>query len=186
MVDLLQRQAAPGGMTTNGPGPTFPAEIERIFREFRCAEMATIAKDGTPLAWPIVALYRPQRGCFVTTTSIALPQKAYTIRRNGKVSLLFSDRTGSGLDRSAAVLVQGEARVAKEVATWNDDLRDLWQLLAVRQPASNVFSSNAVMRWLMPWYYMRLVITIVPFRARYWADGDFAQVAKELEVQHVG
>jgi hypothetical protein len=148
--------------------------------------MATLAKDGTPLAWPVVALYQPARGHFVTTTSIALPQKAYNLRRDARVSLLYSDPTASGLAGPAGVLVQGDATVSKEVLTWNDDLRDLWRVLAVRQPSSNGNSSGRVMRWLMDWYYMRLVIRIVPRRVRYWADGDFTRPAREIEVCNVG
>jgi hypothetical protein len=36
------------------------------------------------------------------TTSIAFPQKAFNIRRDARVALLFSDPTGSGLNRAPA------------------------------------------------------------------------------------
>jgi hypothetical protein len=73
MLDLIDRP-----QTREAPPRqlALPADIERVFREFRCAEMTTLAKDGTPLAWPVVVLYQPKRGRFLTTTSIALPQKA--------------------------------------------------------------------------------------------------------------
>jgi hypothetical protein len=148
--------------------------------------MATLAKDGTPIAWPIVALYQPERGRFITTTSVALPQKAYNIRRNGKASLLYSDPTASGLVKPPAVLIQGDATVTNEPHVWNDDLRDLWQVLAVRQPSSNGNSKGRLMRWLMDWYYMRLIFSIVPRRVHYWADGNFTRPAREIEVFHVG
>lgn len=186
MLETLERSSA--GVAT--PKATrkiaLPDELEQVFREFRCAEMATLAKDGTPLAWPVVGFYRPERGCFVTTTSIALPQKAYNIRRDGKVSLLYSDPTASGLVKAPIVLVQGDATVSKDVLTWNDDLRDLVATLAVRQPSSNDNSNGRFMQWLMDWYYMRLVISVVPRRVRYWADGDFTRPAREIEVFHVG
>lgn len=162
-----------------------PQEVVAVFENFRCAEMATLAKDGTPLAWPVVVLYQPERGRFVATTSIALPQKAYNIRRDGRVSLLYSDPTASGLVKPPAVLVQGDATAPDEVVTWNDDLRDLWRLLAVRQPASDN-STNAFSRWLMPWYYMRLLMPIVPRHIRWWPEGDFTRPAQEIEVRHVG
>ena len=174
---------------TSGAPPrrlAFPAEIERVFREFRCAELTTLAKDGTPLAWPVVVLYQPERGRFLTTTSIALPQKAYNIQRDRRVSLLYSDPTGSGLDAPPAVLVQGDAAAPDEIVTWNEDLRDLWQLLAARQPASNANSTNPLARRLMAWYYMRLLIPIVPRRICCWPEGDFSRPAQEIEVRHVG
>lgn len=163
-----------------------PAEVEAVFRQFRAAELATLAKDGTPLAWPVVALYQPERGRFLATTSIALPQKAYNIRRDGRVSLLYSDPTASGLVAPPAVLVQGDATAPDEIVTWNDDLRDLWGLLAVRQPSSTGNGANAFSRWLLDWYYMRLLLPIVPRRIRWWPEGDFTRPAREIEVCHVG
>ena len=182
MRNVLDR-AAPSAVP---PTISFPEAIELVFREYRAAEFATLAKDGTPLAWPVVVLYQPERGRFVATTSIALPQKAYNIRRDGRVSLLYSDPTGSGLAGSPAVLVQGDATAPDEIVTWNDDLRDLWRLLAARQPAANVYSSNGLMRRFMAWYYHRLLIAIVPRRVLYWPDGDFSRPAQEIEVDHVG
>jgi hypothetical protein len=41
----------------------------------------------------------------VITTSIGLPHKAYNVRRNPRVALLYSDPTGSGLDSRPEVLV---------------------------------------------------------------------------------
>ena len=102
------------------------------------------------------------------------------------MSLLYSDPTASGLVQAPIVLVQGDATVSRDVLTWNDDLRDLVATLAVRQPSSNDNSKGRFMQWLMDWYYMRLVISVVPRRVRYWADGDFTRPAREIEVFHVG
>ncbi len=183
MLNLIDREPTRGAPPQ---GLSLPTELERVFRHFRCAELATLAKDGTPLAWPVVVLYQPERGRFLTTTSIALPQKAYNIRRDGRVSLLYSDPTGSGLAAPPAVLVQGDAAAPDEVVTWNDDLRALWRLLAARQPASKANSANPLARHLMAWYFMRLLIPIVPRRICCWPEGDFSRPAQEIEVRHVG
>ena len=182
MLNLIDRAQ------TSGSPPrrlALPTEIKRVFRHVRAAELATLVKDGTPLAWPVVVLYQPERGRFLTTTSIALPQKAYNIRRDGRVSLLYSDPTGSRLAAPPAVLVQGDAAAPDEIVTWNEDLRDLWRLLAARQPASNT-NTNPLARRLMAWYFMRLLIPIVPRRICYWPEGDFSRPAQEIEVRHVG
>lgn len=92
-----------------------PAEVAAVFTEFRSAEGSTLAKDGTPIAWPMAVLYQPERGHFVTTTSIGLPQKAYNVRRDGRVSLLYSNGTASGLTKPPAVLVQGDATARDDV-----------------------------------------------------------------------
>lgn len=165
-----------------------PPEVARVFRAFRSAEVSTLAKDGTPLAWPLVVLYQPERGRFLTTTSIALPQKAFNARRDGRVGILYSNPTGSGLTDPPAVLVQGDATVAGEIALWDEDLRELWKTLAMRQPAANVYASNWPMRKIMDFYYMRLKIAVVPRRICWWPEGDFSRAPREiaLGVGHVG
>jgi hypothetical protein len=72
-----------------------PAEVEAVFREFRTCEFSTLAADGTPITWPMLPFWRAETGQFMTTTSIGLPDKAFNIRRNPRVSLLFSDPTAS-------------------------------------------------------------------------------------------
>lgn len=44
-------------------------------------------------------------GRFLLCTSIGLPQKVFNIRRNPKVSLLFSEPTGSDVTVPDAVLI---------------------------------------------------------------------------------
>ena len=88
-----------------------------MFREFRTCEFSTQARDGTPITCPLVTLWRPEERRFVLTASIGLPRKAINIRRDGRVSLFFSDPTASGLHKPSAVLVQGDATVPEEVRT---------------------------------------------------------------------
>ena len=92
--------------------PTVLAVLDR----YRTCEFATLSKSGVPIAWPTATLRRAD-GTFLITTSIALPQKAYNIRRDGRVAMLFSEPTASGLDGAPQVLVQGTARCPDEVVT---------------------------------------------------------------------
>ena len=107
-----------------------PAAVQAVFEDFRTAELATIGRDGTPLAWPIVSAFRSETGHFLTTTSIGFPDKALRIRRNPKVSLLFSDPTGSGLDSPPAVHVVGDAEcpdtIRTEVTGFEADVRRMY------------------------------------------------------------
>ena len=137
---------------------------------FLCCELASVAGDGTALAWPVVPLYLPERGEFLLTTSIGFPAKAVNIAREPRVSLLFSDATGSGLQDPPVVLVTGTARVAGGVQTWGPDLEAHWQRVAALQPASRRFTRTPVMRWFMDWYYMRLLIYVTPTSMSWWPD----------------
>ena len=162
-----------------------PPGVEAVFHQVRTCEFTTLAKDGTPITWPTVALYEPAKGRFVITTSIGLPQKAYNVRRTPRVAMLYSNPTGSGLDAPPAVLVQGEAVCPDRIVTQGDELDTLGRLIMVRQPVSARYSANRLTRWLSDWYMMRLLIYVTPHRIRWWPHGDFSRPAVELQVNHV-
>jgi hypothetical protein len=141
------------------------------------------------LSWPVteadylahVALLVPDEKRFTITTSIALAQKAFNVRRNPRVSLLFSDPTASGLDNPPAVLVQGDAKPTDEIETsvagFEDELRGVYRL----QPASHAYGNDPLTRYFKDWYFMRLVIHVTPRRILWWPEGDFWRKPFELE-----
>src|SRR5512146_1977146 len=108
-----------------------PAEVEAVFHAFRTCEFSTLAKDGTPITWPTLPFWDAAKQRFIVTTSIGFPQKAYNVRRDGRVSLLFSEPKASGLERPPAVLVQGDATAPDEIVTsftgYEDALRQTFE-----------------------------------------------------------
>ena len=109
------------------------------------------------------------------TTSIGLPQKAFNIRRNPKVSLLFSDPTGSGIAEPGAVLIQGDAtaedRIVTDVSS-DPEFAALAETLIRRQPAGAIWSSPLGRR--MWWsYYMRILIYVITTACALLADSGF-------------
>jgi Pyridoxamine 5'-phosphate oxidase len=161
-----------------------PSEVEEVLLEFRTCEMSTFARDGTPITWPTLPFWNSDESRFMITTSISLAQKAFNVRRNPRVSLLFSNPMASGLHDPPAVLVQGDAEAPDEIVTSVDGFGDELRRVFQRQPASRVYSSNPLMRYFMDWYYMRLVIHVAPRRILWWPRADFSQ--PPLEVDHVG
>jgi hypothetical protein len=163
-----------------------PADIVAVFDHFRTCEFTTLARDGTPITWPTLPFWRPEHGHFVVTTSIGLPQKAFNVRRDGRVSLLFSDPTASGLVDPPAVLVQGDATAPDRVETAIAGFEP--QLLALfhRQPGGMIYSSHPLLRYLFDWYYMRLYIYVTPRRILAWPRGDMSQPPREVALRHVG
>src|SRR5262245_26741697 len=157
-----------------------PPEVMVVLDNFRTAELATIGKDGTPLAWPVIVVYRPEEQQFVTTTAIGLPQKAYNVRRNPKVSMSYTEPRASGLSDSPAVLVQGTARAADEL-TFYRGIEDVYGKVFRTQRGID-FSGNPIMRRLMDWYYVRIKITVTPTRILWWEHGDFAAQPREVPV----
>lgn len=162
-------------------GLVLPPGVEEVFREFRTCEFSTLARDGTPITWPLVTLWQPEEERFVLTTSIGLPRKALNVRRDGRVSLLFSDPTASGIEDPPAVLVQGDAEVPDEIKTSPNLLREYWKRLFKIQPAGKMYGANALTRYFTDWYYMRLYIYVRPRRVFVWPGGDFTSAPLEVD-----
>ncbi|GLW33585.1 pyridoxamine 5'-phosphate oxidase family protein [Actinoplanes regularis] len=128
---------------------------------YRTCELATLTKDGSPVAWPTSGL-RLDDGTFLLTTSLGYPQKAYNIRRDGRVALLFSEPAGSGLASPEQVLVRGVATCPEEVHVEPaGELGRLWAVLMERQPASRKYLDWPINK-MTDFYYMRLLITVTP------------------------
>lgn len=161
-----------------------------IINDYFTCEFTTLARDGSPVTWPVSPRLL-EDGRFVAHTSIGLPQKAFNIRRNPKVSLLFSEPTGSGVAEPGAVLIQGDATAEDRIVTdmlSNPALATALETVMSRQPSSALWSSWIGRR--MWWsYYMRIVIYVTPRRVLFWPNRDFSTAPKEIDpsaVRHVG
>lgn len=164
----------------------FPPEILDVFDRFHTCKLTTLGRDSTPATWPVVFLYQPEAGSFLLTTSIGLPQKAFNIRRDAHVSLLFSEPTGSGLMDPPTVLVQGDASCPDEVVTHFVPYRDYLRRLYHLQPFGKAYGRDPLTRFLLDFYYMRLMVTVVPRRIHWWAGSDLTQRPEVVEVPDAG
>lgn len=164
---------------TSVPGPVLD-----IIDNYRTCEFSTLSRDGTPQTVPVSPILLDSGRLFVAS-SIGLPQKAFNIRRNPRVSMLFSDPTGSGITEPGAVLIQGDA-VAEDrvVADVNEvpELRRAVTILSARQPAG-AFMSSRLGRVLFPAWYMRILIYVTPRRALFWPTRDFTSSPEVLDVE---
>jgi len=133
-----------------------------VIDNYRTCEFTTLGRDGTPMTWPTVTV-RNADGTLTVTTCIGFPQKAFNIRRDARVAMLFSDPTASGLDGSSQVLLTGTATCPTTIVTTPVGIETYWSALFSRQPASRSYL-GPVARRLTDWYFFRLVITITPTR----------------------
>jgi len=160
-----------------------PSAAADIIRNYRTCEFTTLFRDGTPQTWPVGALLL-EDGRFLLCTTIGLPQKVFNIRRNAKVSMLFSDPTGSGVSDPGAVLIQGDATAEDRIvsdAMVDPDWAAFFETGFARQPAG-AFMSSWLGRRLLPFYYMRLPIYMTPRRAYFWPTRDFTSAPRELDL----
>src|SRR5438105_3444336 len=93
---------------------TLPEELREVFRRFITTEYVTVDARQQPIAWPVTPYYADCAPTIDVTTGLGYPKKADDARRNPHVTLLFSDPTGSGLDGSPQVMVQGTATVDED------------------------------------------------------------------------
>lgn len=170
-----------------------PSEVIAVFNNFMTAETTTIGKNGFPVTWPVLPLFCPQPFQFVVLTSIGLLQKAVNVRRDGRVSMLFSEPTGSELTKPPAVLVQGRATAPDDVLIPMTKLdpavveavREQGLRMVRKQPGMRMYLTNSLTRWLMDWYFMRQAIYIHPERITWWPEANFQNSPEILEVRHV-
>jgi hypothetical protein len=152
-----------------------------IIREYRTCEFTTLC-NGSPQTVPVSSLLLDD-GRFLITTAIGFPQKAFNVRRNPKVSLLFSDPTASGITQPGAVLIQGDAiaedRIVADISS-DPDLTTLAATVTARQPAS-FFMTSPLGRRLFPYYWMRLLIHVTPRRVYLWPTRDFTQPPHHID-----
>lgn len=157
-----------------------------IVENFRTCELTTMSRDGSPQTWPVCALLLPD-GRFLACTSIGLPQKALNIRRNPKVSMLFSEPTGSAVKNPGAVLIQGVATAEDRIVADFEEDRDLSRLLervSARQPAGT-FMSSWLGRRLFPFYYMRISIYVTPYRGLHWPTREFSDTPRMIDLKEL-
>jgi Pyridoxamine 5'-phosphate oxidase len=150
------------------------ADAVDIVRSYFTCELTTVFRDGSPQTWPVSAVLLDDAR-LVLSTSISYPQKAINIRRNSKVSMLFSEPQGSGLQESGAVLVCGDATAEDAVLgdmAATPELAIAMRTIFERQPASR-FLRSRIGRRLFPTYYLRLLISVTPVKVFYWPTRDF-------------
>jgi hypothetical protein len=157
---------------------TLPVDVQQVFSSFVTTELTTIDSRGRPITWPVAPYYRPGADCIDVTTAIGFPKKARDAERNPKVSLLFSDATGSGLGRAPMVLVQGTAVV-------DDHDLDANRERYIRDSAAKLGGGSAgpppSIQRRFSWYFTRIYMHIRPERVYVWPDGDPAREPELLD-----
>jgi hypothetical protein len=151
---------------------SLPDDVQRVFDRFITTEFTTVDRRGQPITWPVTPYYRPGEPCIDVTTGLGYPKKANDAERNPRVGLLFSDPTGSGLERPPAVLVQGTATVDDRDLAAN---RERYARESVEKlPATQSMQPPRRLRGLLDWYYTRLYVNVRPERVLAWPGGDFS------------
>jgi pyridoxamine 5'-phosphate oxidase-like protein len=161
-----------------------PPTVGAVVREFRSCEFSTLARDGTPVTWPTMPFFEPEHRRFLITSSVGLAQKLFNVRRDGRVAMLFSNPTGSGLVSPPFVLIQGDAKAPEGLMPPEEFGVERAQLLFERQPVGITMIGilPGPVRKLADWYSWRVFIHVRPRRIRWWADADLDHPYSEVVV----
>jgi hypothetical protein len=149
---------------------SLPQEARAAFERFVTCELTTVGKGQQPITWPVTPYYRQGGPTIDVTTGLGYPKKADDARRHPKVSLLFSDPNGSGIESGIRVLVQGTATV--DDADLKANAARYFEESAVKLPATRKMHPPKPLRGLFNWYYARIYICVRPERVFVWPDGD--------------
>src|SRR6266567_4865539 len=86
-----------------------PSWVQEVFERYLICEFTSIANEK-PVTFPLLFFYDNKPAKFAVTSSILFSRKIEHMKKNPKVSLLFSNPEGSGVERHI-VLVQGIAKI---------------------------------------------------------------------------
>jgi Pyridoxamine 5'-phosphate oxidase len=152
---------------------TLPQEVRDAFQSFITCELTTVDAAKQPITWPVTPYYEQGGPTIDVTTGLGYPKKADDARAHPSVALLFSDPTGSGLDSSARVLVQGTATIDDHDLKANADryLRESGEKL----PRTKRLHPPRPLRTPLNWYYARIYIKVRPERVFVWLEGSLDQ-----------
>ena len=139
--------------------------VRDVFERYLICEFTTIG-GGRPVTFPMLHFYDPESGNFAVTSSILFSKKVELIKKNSKVSMLFSNPEGSGIGKHA-VLVQGIARCE------DSDLDHGWERYLPywrkKEPYIDAFLAE---REKFGWFWKRIVIQVEPRKITAWKNGN--------------
>ena len=154
----------------------WPSELLAVFEHAVTVEYASLTRHGTPVTVPTTP-YRGSTGETIdVSTGLTYPAKAERARRDPRVSLLFADPVGSGLEDPPVVLVQGLATVRDADLQANTD-RYVQASMAKLPDATKAAPRSALRR--MAWYYARIWIEVTPLHLRWWPSRALDEPAEE-------
>lgn len=153
------------------------SELSDLFYNTLLCEFTTIGRNG-PVTTPMQHAWIAERGIFVLSSALGVRFKLDRLQHNRKVSLSFTEFTGSGLGTPDAVLVQGTAEVTKKVSGVAG-LEDFWASNLRKKPDQRTAAFDVGLREDdRRLFYLRARIEVVPERV-FVLRGDAG--AQEIE-----
>jgi len=147
--------------------PQLPPEISEVLESSLVAILTVVNERGVPVSHPMLPLFDRETQLLYFTSSILFSKKLRHIKRNPRVSVLFSHREYVRSDNYHAVMLKGDARVIDE------DLSSAWtRLLGLWRRKEPYIEAYLKQRYAFPLFWERAVIEVRPKTVYVWSNGD--------------
>jgi nitroimidazol reductase NimA-like FMN-containing flavoprotein (pyridoxamine 5'-phosphate oxidase superfamily) len=144
-----------------------PLELREVLESALVCEFTVISPSGWPITHPLLPLYDSEEGRLFVTSSVLFSKKLDHIKRNPKVSVLFSNRAGIRVSPYRILLVKGDAKVGEE------DIHHGWERLLPLWRKKEPYIDNLVkMRYALPLFWERSIVEVAPTKVYAWPQGD--------------
>lgn len=146
-----------------------PPEMREVLENALVCEFTVISPIGRPITHPLLPLYDAEDGRLFVTSSVLFSKKLDHIKRNPKISALFSNRAGIQVTPYRILLVKGDAKVGEQ------DIHHGWERLLPLWRKKEPYIDNFVkMRYALPLFWERSVVEVAPTKVYAWPEGDAA------------
>ncbi|GBC69955.1 hypothetical protein HRbin01_01662 [archaeon HR01] len=123
--------------------------------------------SGGVSSHPMLPLYNPENKKLYFTSSILFSRKIQKIKRNPKVSVIFTGRNFIRASKYHVVLVRGDAKI------YEKDLHEGWEwLLSLWRKKEPYIDAFLKQRIALPLFWERAVIEVTPAETLVWEGGD--------------
>jgi general stress protein 26 len=144
-----------------------PDEVEEVLDGSLVAILTVVNDRGRPVSHPMLPLYDRSNKKLYFTSSILFSKKLEHIKRNPRVSVLFSQREFIRSPSYHVVMLKGDARVIDE------DLSRVWtSLLPLWRRKEPYIDAYLKQRVAFPLFWERAVIEVIPKATYVWRGGD--------------
>jgi general stress protein 26 len=159
------------------PSASLPKQAEDVIDNALVCVLTCINKKGKPVAHPMLPLYDRNSGKIYFTSSVLFSRKLRYIKRNPKVSVLFSNKKYIRSDVFHVVLVKWDAKIIE------DDIHHGWEkLLPLWRKKEPYIDQYLKQRIAIPLFWERVIIEVTPRRVYLWENGDILREPAVYEV----
>src|SRR3989475_8370374 len=152
-----------------------PSWLREVFKNYMCCEFTSL-DNRHPVTLPLRFFYNENQHRFFVTSSILFSRKIEHMKKNPKVSLLFSNPEGSGIEKQV-VLVQGIAKCD------DSDLDHGWErYLPMWRKKEPYIDGFLAAREQFAWFWKRIVVEVEPRKILAWKNGDTSKPAEAISL----